>query len=239
MEDAIRLLGGLLGERDREGQARYFLLHLKLLDYLRSKLFPDNEPAPFHDRLAHWCERDLDRLWQPVNDQPEAERRAYAQTHLVYHLVHAKAYDRLWQLLDADEYGTAKRQADPSLRRYALDLDLARRAVVVAAGDDITALARSLPRLWQYSLLRCSLTSQIDQWPVELFTTLVALGRSAEARDRAELLSNPERRARVLLAIGHALLNRGEPEEALAMWRGVRKAVDAISDAKERFDTVA
>lgn len=234
--DAITLLRGLLGERDREGQARYFLLHLKLLDYLRSKFFPDNELAVFHHRLAHWCERDLDRLWQPANDQTEAERRAYAQTHLVYHLVHAQAYDRLWQLLDADEYGAAKRRADPSLRRYALDLDLARRAVIEAAGSDIAALARSLPRLWQYSLLRCSLTSQIDKWPTELFTALVALGRSAEARDRAELLSDPERRAEVLLAIGHALLERGAPEEAVAVWRGARKAIDAISDARQRTE---
>ncbi|OAN43807.1 hypothetical protein A6A03_17725 [Chloroflexus islandicus] len=234
--DAITLLRGLLGERDREGQARYFLLHLKLIEYLRSELFPDNELAVFHHRLAHWCERDRDRLWQPANDQTEAERRAYAQTHLVYHLVYAQAYDRLWQLLDADEYGAAKRRADPSLRRYALDLDLARRAVVDAAGDDIAALARSLPRLWQYSLLRCSLTSQIDNWPVELFTALVALGRSAEARDRAELLSDPDRRAGVLLAIGHALLERGEQEEAVAVWRGARKVVDAISDVKKRTE---
>ncbi|MDZ7371945.1 MAG: ATP-binding protein [candidate division KSB1 bacterium] len=234
--DALTLLRGLLGERDREGQARYFLLHLKLIEYLRSNLFPDNELVAFHNRLAQWGERDFDRLWQPANDHAEAERRAYAQTHLVYHLVHAQAYDRLWRLLDANEYGAAKRQADPSLRRYALDLDLARRAVVEAAGDDIDTLARSLPRLWQYSLLRCSLTSQIDNWPTELFTALVALGRSAEARDRAELLSNPERRAEVLLAIGHALLERGEQEEAVAVWRGARKAVNAISDASKRTE---
>ncbi|MCS7352439.1 MAG: hypothetical protein RMM10_13220, partial [Anaerolineae bacterium] len=130
--------------------------------------------------------------------------------------------------------GGAKRRADPSLRRFAIDLDVARAAVIAAAGGDANALARQLPRLWKYSLLRCSLTSQIDRWPTELFTALVALGRSNEARDRAGLLSDPKKRADVLTAIGIALLKRGEQAAAVEALRQARAAADAIPADDQR-----
>ncbi|MCX8018841.1 MAG: hypothetical protein N2690_13250, partial [Rhodocyclaceae bacterium] len=75
VQDAITRLRGLLGEQDREGQPRYYLLHLKLIEHLKSEIFAGKLTA-YHDQLARWCERDLARIWQPAQDSDEVERRA-------------------------------------------------------------------------------------------------------------------------------------------------------------------
>jgi|GEM_PF-5205537 len=188
IQTAIERLGGLLGVRDVQGEPRYGLIHLKLIDYLRTQTFAANELIASHAQIAAWCGRDLTYLWQPTTDLAEQERRAYGQTHLVTHLTAAQQYDDVWTLLDDDEYGAAKRRADPSLRAYITDLDRVRQAMADASDRNRQQMATWLARVWRYSLLRVSLTSRVDQWPTELFTALVALGQGAEARDRAELL---------------------------------------------------
>jgi hypothetical protein len=195
MLTAIERLGGLLGVRDAHGQPRYSLIHLKLIDYLRTHMFATDDLIDVHAKIAAWCSRDLAHLWQPTANPAEQERRAYGQTHLVTHLAAAQKHDDVWRLLDADEYGAAKRRADPSLRAYITDLDRVRQAMADASNRNRQQIAVWLARVWRYSLLRVSLTSSVDRWPTELFTALVALGQGAEARDRAELLSDPQKRA--------------------------------------------
>jgi tetratricopeptide (TPR) repeat protein len=230
---AIERLGGLLGVRDVQGQPRYGLIHLKLIDYLRTETFAADELITCHAQIAAWCGRDLAHLWQPTTDLAEQERRIYGQTHLVTHLVAAQQYDDVWKLLDDDEYGAAKRRADPSLRAYITDLDRVRQAMADASNRNQQQIAVWLARVWRYSLLRVSLTSSVDRWPTELFTALVALGQGAEARDRAELLSDPRKRATVLTAVGRALLERDAAGGLVAL-RRARAATEAIADPRER-----
>jgi tetratricopeptide (TPR) repeat protein len=230
---AIERLGGLLGVRDAQGQPQYSLIHLKLIDYLRTHMFATDDLIDVHAKIAAWCSRDLAHLWQPGSTPAEQERRAYGQTHLVTHLAAAQKHDDVWRLLDADEYGAAKRRADPSLRAYIADLDRVRQTIADASDRDRQQMATWLARAWRYSLLRVSLTGKVDAWPTELFTALVAMGRGAEARDRAELLSDPKQRAEVLTAVGRALLERGAAG-GLEAFRRARAAAEAISDPYER-----
>ena len=141
MLTAIERLGGLLGVRDVQGQPRYGLIHLKLIDYLRTHTFAANELIARHAQIAAWCGRDLAHLWQPGSTPAEQERRAYGQTHLVTHLAAAQKYDDVWRLLDADEYGAAKRRADPSLRAYITDLDRVRQAMADASNRNRQQIA--------------------------------------------------------------------------------------------------
>ncbi|MEF3274632.1 MAG: caspase family protein, partial [Chloroflexus sp.] len=235
IHDALRLLGGLLGERAGHGPPRYYLLHLKVIDYLQHQVVMDAaERREFHRRLAQWCDCNLAQLWEPTEIVEEAERRAYAREHLVFHLAEAQLYERLWAVLEADEYRVAQRQADPSLRGAVRDLDQARAAVLAAAGAERVALLRSLPRLWGYSFLRVLLTGLNEQWPTELFVALVALGRGEEACDRAELLSDPRRRAAVLIAIGRAWQERGNRDAAYDALQRAYVAAAGIADAADR-----
>jgi hypothetical protein len=233
MLTAIERLGGLLGVRDAQGQPRYSLIHLKLIDYLRTHMFATDDLIDVHAKIAAWCSRDLAHLWQPGSTPAEQERRAYGQTHLVTHLAAAQKHDDVWRLLDADEYGAAKRRADPSLRAYIADLDRVRQTIADASDRDRQQMATWLARAWRYSLLRVSLTGKVDAWPTELFTALVAMGRGAEARDRAELLSDLKKRAEVLTAVGRALLER-DAAGGLAALRRARAATEAIADPRER-----
>jgi tetratricopeptide (TPR) repeat protein len=237
MLTAIERLGGLLGVRDVQGQPRYGLIHLKLIDYLRTHTFAANELIARHAQIAAWCGRDLTYLWQPTTDLAEQERRIYGQTHLVTHLAAAQKHDDVWRLLDADEYGAAKRRADPSLRAYIADLDRVRQTIADASDRDRQQMATWLARAWRYSLLRVSLTGKVDAWPTELFTALVAMGRGAEARDRAELLSDLKKRAEVLTAVGRALLERGAAG-GLEAFRRARAAAEAISDPYKRAEAL-
>ena len=234
---AIERLGGLLGVRDAQGQPRYSLIHLKLIDYLRTHMFATDDLIDVHAKIAAWCSRDLAHLWQPGSTPAEQERRAYGQTHLVTHLAAAQKHDDVWRLLDADEYGAAKRRADPSLRAYIADLDRVRQTIADASDRDRQQMATWLARVWRYSLLRVSLTGRVDAWPTALFTALVAMGRGAEARDRAELLSDPKQRAEVLTAVGRALLERGAAS-GLEAFRRARAAAEAISDPYKRAEAL-
>jgi tetratricopeptide (TPR) repeat protein len=234
---AIERLGGLLGVRDAQGQPRYSLIHLKLIDYLRTHMFATDDLIDVHAKIAAWCSRDLAHLWQPGSTPAEQERRAYGQTHLVTHLAAAQKHDDVWRLLDADEYGAAKRRADPSLRAYIADLDRVRQTIADASDRDRQQMATWLARVWRYSLLRVSLTGRVDAWPTALFTALVAMGRGAEARDRAELLSDLKQRAEVLTAVGRALLERGAAG-GLEAFRRARAAAEAISDPYKRAEAL-
>ena len=234
-------LGGLLGQT---GDHRFFLYHLKLRDYLREDrerpgkdfVFTAADEKGYHQRLVGWCEGgtgEISAIWKDASDALEQERRAYARQHYIAHMAAACSYDRLWEVIDAGEYGREKRRHDPSTRSYVLDLDIARQAVIDEAAGDMGAQARGLPRLWHYSLLRCSLTSQADNYPEELFLALVALGRIGEAVNIIEVLSDPRKKTDTLRVIGVTLLERGS-DEGLRLLQRARTTADAIPNKGSR-----
>jgi hypothetical protein len=108
-------------------------------------------------------------------------------------------------VLDQGEYGKAKLRHDPSTRSFVLDLDLMRQAMVTATSGDMTEELALLPRLWQYSLLRCSLSSQVDNYPEGLIELLARLGRVQESIGLAEVLTDPKRKIETLIQIGEIL----------------------------------
>ncbi|MBX5459054.1 MAG: NACHT domain-containing protein [Thermogemmatispora sp.] len=219
VRDALQQLGGLL---IADGGGRYSLFHPKLRDYLRQDpeqpaspyLFSAAEEAHWHRVLADWCERGGSELiWQEARHDPdEAARRRYARQHLAAHLFYGRAWERLFALLDAGHYGQSKiRQLDPSTRAYASDLDLGRQAAAWEGWSFSEGLAQ-LPRLWHYTLLRCSLSSQAERYPPEAFALLVQLGRQQEAIGLADLISDPGRQIEALVAIARQLQEQGAPE---------------------------
>ena len=233
-KQGLQRLGGLV---QRDGEGCYGLFHLKLGDYLRQGVFAADEEEGYHQQLVSWCEGGkggIGAIWQDApGDVLEQERRAYARQHYIAHLAAARAYERLWEVIDVGAYGAAKRRYDPSTRSYALDLDIARQAGVDVAGGVVDAQARELPRLWKYSLLRCSLTSQAENYPEELFLALVALGRSDEAINLAELLSDPLKKTKTLRVVSAALLERGG-DEGIRILQQARATADAVPDTSAR-----
>lgn len=210
VRDALERLGGLIA---RDEHDRYYLFHLKLQEFLRQDLnrpqkryiFDADEETGCHQKLVNWCESGqggIDIIWQESKyDVAEQHRRLYARRHYIAHLIAAKNWERLWEVIDRGDYGHGKLRHDPSTRNYALDLDLVRQATISAAEDDYGVGVELIPRLWRYSLLRCSLASQADNCPEELFEALVLLGRAQEAYARAELLTDPIRKARCIANI--------------------------------------
>ena len=216
LREGIARLGGLVADN---GKNCYSLFHLKLYDYLRQDverphkayIFARDEEEGWHDTLAHWCERgDLSLIWEPTRQDPvEQERREYARKHCVTHLYLSHEWQqpqnqRLFAVLDTVEYEQAKIRDDPSTRSYILELDLGRQATMWKGWTLEEGLAL-LPRLWQYTLLRCSLTSRADRYSDEAFRLLVLLGRKQQALGLAELLTDPARKVSVLLQIAKQL----------------------------------
>ncbi|ABX07794.1 peptidase C14 caspase catalytic subunit p20 (plasmid) [Herpetosiphon aurantiacus DSM 785] len=193
MQDATLVLGGLVSQGIDQ---RVALHHLLFRDYLAASVFNDREVKRWQQRLADWCAVDLNTIWADDRDPIEQARRVYARHHYVTHLSLAENWPALWQVLDSDDYGEQKTRFDPSTRLYALDLDRGRESAI-NAGKSIDEHIQNLPRLWKYSLLRTSLTSRVDQWPDEAFEVLAMLGRTHEALERIELISDVMRQIRL------------------------------------------
>lgn len=222
---ALQKLGDVIA---RDGEGRAFLYHLKFQDYLRHQVFSPAEMTECHQHLAAWCERGgLDRIWEDTRDAAEQERRAYVRQHYMAHLADAKNWERLWEVLDTGDYGRAKIRHDPSMRSYARDLDIGRQAVIDAAGEDCMTQVQLLPRLWKYSLLRCSLISQVDQYPDVLFTALVSQGRGNEAVETAELLTDTDHKVTILGQIGVAFVEQGQVADGTQMLYRVLSLVES------------
>ena len=157
------------GRRGEEVEA-FHLYHQSFIDFLRRRqrtltnkkrvgnayYLPAEE---WHRQIAVMCEYGgLEAIWQDTNDPVKQQLREYARLHYITHLYHARNWERLFGVLDEGVYGRAKLHADPSTRLYAQDLDLGRRAAAWEGWTLEQGIAL-LPRLWQYSLLRCSLRS--------------------------------------------------------------------------------
>ena len=199
-----------------DGQAgqgtRYRLYHQSVIDFLghqrvsiEQRLSLNNyyiPPGEWHKKLANVCEQgDLSIIWNDIkHNAVEQSRREYARRYYITHLYLAQEWQRLFEILDAVPYGKAKLRSDPSTHSYALDLDLGRQATMWE-GWTIDEGMAMLPRLWQYTLLRCSLTSRADRYPEAAFRLLVLLGRKQEALGLAELLTDPIKKVQALVHI--------------------------------------
>jgi len=218
LREGIERLGGLIV---RDWQERYSLFHLKLYEYLRQDeqrpakvyIFATDEEQGWHKRLAQWYAGDnLSIIWQNINNNPEEQRqREYARQYYLTHLYQAHEWQQLFEVLDEGVYGRGKMRYDPSTRLYAQDLDLGRQA---AAWEGWTLEQGSalLPRLWQYTFLRCSLASRADQYPLAAFRILVLLERKQEAIGLTELLTSPANKVRALLQITEPLREQADQE---------------------------
>ncbi|MBX5458710.1 MAG: caspase family protein, partial [Thermogemmatispora sp.] len=228
VRQGLQRLGGLV-MRDQQGG--YTLFHLKLRDCLRGGrggtggspkepegLFDEEEERRWHGLLAAWCEQGgLARLWQEgARDEGERERRRYGQRHYVRHLYEAGAWERLFAVLDEGSYGRAKVAADPSMHSYAQDLDVGRRAAA-AVGERLEEQLKQLPRLWGYTLLRCSLGSRADAYPDAALVVLCQLGQEAKALGLVDLLTDRERQAELLIKLARWLT--GQPGRLEEGWQ--------------------
>ncbi|HEU4322896.1 MAG TPA: hypothetical protein VFS21_07070 [Roseiflexaceae bacterium] len=222
VQEGLERLGGLL---QRDGEGRYTLFHLKLRDYLREDtaqpakryVFATDEEEQWHARLAVWAEEGggLVGIWQDKpSDAPEQERRAYARLHYLAHLCLAREWSRLWDVLDAGDYAAVKLRHDPSTRSLVQDLDLVRQQMVVFTQGDFDTGLHWLPRLWRYSLLRCSLATQVHGLSRGLITLLIEQGRVQEAIDLAEVQPANPTRVLALNQIGKRLASEGRTVEA-------------------------
>ncbi|WP_052889388.1 caspase family protein [Thermogemmatispora carboxidivorans] len=246
VRQGLRRLGGLVMQDQQGG---YTLFHLKFRDYLRGGpgeadgpqkepegLFDEEEERRWHGVLAAWCEQGrLARLWQDgAREKRERYRRQYGQRHYVRHLYEAGEWERLFAVLDEGSYGRAKVQADPSMRDYARDLDLGRRAAA-EAGETLEEQLEQLPRLWGYTLLRCSLGSRADAYPDAAFVLLCQLGQEAKALGLVELLTEQERRADLLIDLSEWLLRQPERrDERRQLYRRAEQAIALLADGWDK-----
>ena len=235
-----------VGTSAKAGEKRYRLYHQSVVDFLNQQwINVDHEELrnPFYCSMREWhrkvasrCEQgDMMRIWEEErHDLIEQRRREYARKYYITHLYLAQAWQRLFEVLDAVQYGKAKIRDDPSTRSYALDLDLGRQATMWE-GWTIDEGMALLPHLWQYTLLRCSLTSRADRYPEEAFRLLVLLGRKQEALGLAELLTDPAKKVRVLLQIAEQLREQASQEsEWLEILMRAGEVARTIQDSSQQ-----
>jgi hypothetical protein len=236
LDRGLASLGGLVVVDDRQ---RYSLFHLKFRDYLRQDtqrpqkryLFDLEDEQAWHRRFAAWCEQGgLARIWEESVDAIEQGRRRYARQHYLTHLYQAGDWSKLFRVLDEGAYGRAKIADDPSMRAYALDLDLGRKAAASPDWSLPEAIAH-LPHLWRYTLLRCGLASRADNYPQEAFELMVLLGDETKALGLADLLTDPARKAAIFTLIaGHLAEQPGREREAQQLFVRAERVIGLIRD---------
>jgi hypothetical protein len=234
-------------EEKGEQETKYRLYHQSVMDFLHSKIISFKEkrgerelenpfylPADeYHKHMAKMCEQDnLSIIWEDTKRNPvEQGRREYARQYYIVHLYQGQEWQRLFSALDAGTYGQSKMHYDPSTHAYAQDLDLGRQATIWE-GWKIDEGIALLPRLWQYTLLRCSLTSRVDRYPEKAFQLLVILGRKQEALGLAELLTNPIKKTQVLVYIALQLREQaGQDSEWLELLKRACEVSHTINDS--------
>lgn len=241
LNEGMRRLGGMVTD---DGQQRYALFHLKLRDYLRQDeaspnrdhVFTKDEERAWHKILADWCKQgNLCVIWEDANHDPlEQGRRKYARRHYITHLYYAHDWIQLFDVLDKGDYGRAKVRDDPSMHTYAQDLDLGRQ-VAAWNGWTIEEGVALLPYLWRYTLLRCSLGSQADQYTPEDFEALMLLGREQEALGLVELLTDPYYKLCMLLQIASYLRKQSRQEqEVFQLFMRAYEVSRTIEDSRIR-----
>ena len=155
------------------------------------------------------------------------------------HLYQAHDWQRLFEVLDTVQYGRARIGDDLSTRSYAQDLDLGRQAASWEGWTLEEGIAL-LPCLWRYTLLRCSLTTRADRYPLAVFQLLVLLKRKQEALGLAELLTNPAKKVRALLQITKQLREQSDQEkEWLALLLRAGEIARTIEGSSQRGEALA
>ena len=178
-------------------------------------IFAKDEKEHWHQMLANWCEQDnLQLIWEDaLSNRSEQERRIYARNHFIEHLYFAQDWLRVFAVLDSRSFGQRKVYYDPSMRSFSNDLDLGRKAAASRnwSFDEGISL---LPRLWRYTLLRCSLAGRADRYPEAAFFVLMMLNREREALGLAELLTDPTKKAYVLITMANVQEQQAKGEES-------------------------
>jgi tetratricopeptide (TPR) repeat protein len=252
IKEGIMRLGGLL---TRLGHEKHTLFHRKLYEYLKENPDRPDEEYEFdlgeerqcHRKLASWCGQGTNEyLWSEDADPLDREDyREYSRKHYVTHLHNAREYPRLFELLDYGDYERGKLHADPSTRSTVLDLllgceDAAYEVTRLREGVPLVTNLRALVRLWRYTLLRCSLATQADTYPIEAFQALLALGREREALDLAELLTQPMHKLASLTLVMQQLLSQSERiAEGVQLYDRTYEVAESIADSSERVSAFA
>ena len=227
----------------KEREKRYRLYHQSVVDFLNQQWITVEQDElrntfycsmnEWHRKVANRCEQGgIMHVWEEErHDFVQQSRREYARKYYITHLFFAQAWPRLFKVLDTVQYGQAKIRDDPSTRSYALDLDLGRQATMWEGWTVEEGIAQ-LPHLWQYTLLRCSLTSRADRYPEEAFRLLILLGRKQEALGLAELLTNLFDKAHVLQHIAKQLREQAiQDSEWLELLMRAVEVVRTIQDS--------
>ena len=166
-------------------------------------------------------------VWDDSTVEPEPGlRRDYARRHLIAHMFLGNAWDRLFAAIDDGYYGHGKLCYDPSGFSYAQDLDMA-RAACQRNGLSIAEAVALLPRLWKYSVLRCSLASGPEDYAPGTFGVMAGLGSTEEAERRLDLVGVSE-----LQAVGFAKMAKalsGNADQKCAVKRLLCRAIDSAS----------
>jgi tetratricopeptide (TPR) repeat protein len=148
-------------------------------------------------------------------------------------------WEKLFDVLDAGEYGQAKIHYDPSMRLYAQDLELGQRAASWAGWTLEEGIAY-LPHLWRYTLLRCSLASLADNYPTEAFQLLLLLDQETKALGLAELLTNPSYKVEIFTLIAtHIAKQSGREKEGLQLFIRAREIATSISDPDAQAEALS
>lgn len=214
---ALTRLGGLLSvERALQAQVveKISLFHLTFKDFLHRVLFSADEVKQWHRRLADFCGQIEGDIWQDIlGHTAEQARREYARRHYLTHLYLGQDHQRLFRILDAGDFGRNSLVDDPSGFSYAKNLDLGRKAASDPALSFDSGVA-ALPRLWRYSLARCSLASRSDSYPQEAFAAMALLGETDKAIRLAELLTDEGRRIDTIATIAELSGERAEDRAA-------------------------
>src|SRR5258707_8437395 len=124
-------------------------------------------------------------------------------------------------------------QQDPGMQSYAQDLDWGRKAASLSRQNFEEEL-HYLPYLWRYTLLRCSLKSQAEQYPDEAFRLMVSIGNDARALKLVKLIRDPIRQVKILLLVATALREAGKTAESLQLLLNIHAVASAISDKWEQ-----
>ena len=86
---------------------------------------------------------------------------------------------------------------------------------------------------YRYTLLRCSLASRADKYPVEAFRVMLLLGQETKALGLAELITQQKQRAEVFTLIASKVLQQlGRAREAEQLFLQAEQVIGSISDRR-------
>ena len=208
-----------LRREQRAGRKTWRIVHRSFADFLAEKV----DLGAAHRRVADYYLADPAR-WQ--------EHGGYAFRHLSGHLAAAGEYDELGRLIERRDWYAAQREYDPARLAYARDVE---RGLRMAEGRGLG----ELPAVVGWSLLYGTLRTLATQVPVEALEVLVRLGEEGRALRYAELIIEPEQRAKAYWRIGLALWEReggraGERARVVLEW--ALKAAEGIEETWLRAD---